>query len=497
MAPPTVSVIISSCLECSVKHVSSSSLGRSWRLGTSTTTPAVPACSRCNQMFTEGEEMYLQGSTVWHPGCKHSPRGEERQRLLPASLALLSKTERQPTRSSSESICSRPGSSIPSSPGHTIYAKVDNEILDYRDLAAIPKVKAIYDIERPDLINYEPLYTTSLDESEERESVGELQSSRRECSPMLEDRTRSPTPTAEGYYEMRERILHRSTSQGSIGSPIYSRHNYTPTLSRSPQHFHRPDQGVNIYRKPPIYKQHAQSKSADDIIKSAKFPSAYTPGPDYPAKIETDCWSFPIFHAALGTDGRRRSREEDEEELQKRRQIQEEHLNKIQSGLGKMILKEEMEKEMIREHHARSLSAQRYEHGSNRNSPSKTGSLPGYGRIGLHRPQSTDFTQYNSYGDVCGGMREFQPMHDGHRPASRMDRGVSMPNMLEPKVYPYEMLVVTSRSRSKLPRDVDRTRLERHLAPETFFEIFGMAIQEFDRLPLWKRNELKKKARLF
>uniref|UniRef100_A0A9J7ZSE6 Actin binding LIM protein 1a n=1 Tax=Cyprinus carpio carpio TaxID=630221 RepID=A0A9J7ZSE6_CYPCA len=450
--------------------------------------PSCARCSRCNQMFTEGEEMYLQGSTVWHPSCKHSPRGEERQR---------------PTRSSSESICSRPGSSIPSSPGHTIYAKVDNEILDYRDLAAIPKVKAIYDIERPDLINYEPLYTTSLDESEERESVGELQSSRRECSPMPEDRTRSPTPTAEGYYEMRERILHRSTSQGSIGSPIYSRHNYTPTLSRSPQHFHRPDQGVNIYRKPPIYKQYdlaafaAQSKSADDIIKSAKFPSAYTPGPDYPAKIQTDSWSFPNFHAALGTDGRRRSREEDEEELQKRRQIQEEHLNKIQSGLGKMILKEEMEKEMTREHHARSLSAQRYEHGSNRNSPSKTGSLPGYGRNGLHRPQSTDFTQYNSYGDVCGGMREFQPMHDGYRTGTRMDRGVSMPNMLEPKVYPYEMLVVTSRSRSRLPRDVDRTRLERHLAPETFFEIFGMEIQEFDRLPLWKRNELKKKARLF
>uniref|UniRef100_A0A8C1BVI1 Actin binding LIM protein 1a n=1 Tax=Cyprinus carpio carpio TaxID=630221 RepID=A0A8C1BVI1_CYPCA len=444
--------------------------------------PSCARCSRCNQMFTEGEEMYLQGSTVWHPSCKHSLRGEERQ---------------QPTRSSSESICSRPGSSIPSSPGHTIYAKVDNEILDYKDLAAIPKVKAIYDIERPDLINYEPLYTTSLDESEERESVGELQSSRRECSPMPEDRTRSPTPTAEGYYDMRERILHRSTSQGSIGSPIYSRHNYTPTLSRSPQHFHRPDQGVNIYRKPPIYKQHAQSKSADDIIKSAKFPSAYTSGPDYPAKIETDCWSSPISHAALGTDGRRRSREEDEEEHQKRRQIQEEHLIKIQSGLGKMILKEEMEKEMIRERHARSLSAQRFEHGSNRNSPSKTGSLPGYGRNALQRPQSTDFTQYNSYGDVCSGMREFQPLHDGQRTATRMDRGVSMPNMLEPKVYPYEMLMVTSRSRSKLPRDVDRTRLERHLAPEMFFEIFGMEIKEFNRLPLWKRNELKKKARLF
>lgn len=111
------------------------------------------------------------------------------------------------------------------------------------------------------------------------------------------------------------------------------------------------------------------------------------------------------------------------------------------------------------------------------------------------------------------------------------------------KVYPYEMLTVTNRGRAKLPRDVDRTRLEvitsaellpalhvavwepsvdlstlhpsiplhppsashlsfslslqRHLAPEVFFEIFGMEIQEFDRLPLWKRNDMKKKAKLF
>lgn len=33
-------------------------------------------------------------------------------------------------------------------------AKVDNEIIDYRDLAAIPRVKAIYDIEHPDMISY-------------------------------------------------------------------------------------------------------------------------------------------------------------------------------------------------------------------------------------------------------------------------------------------------------------------------------------------------------
>ncbi|MEQ2243784.1 Actin-binding LIM protein 1, partial [Ilyodon furcidens] len=300
--------------------------------------PSCARCSRCNQMFTEGEEMYLQGSTVWHPGCKNTTRTEERHR-------------ERPTRSSSESICSRPGSSIPGSPGHTIYAKVDNEILDYRDLAAIPKVKAIYDIERPDLITYEPMYTTSLDEKEERrECVGELHSVRRERSPMPDDkssRNMSPTLPAESCYDRRDRILQRSTSQGSIGSPVYNRHGYTPTLSRSPQHFHRPDQGSNIYRKPPIYKLH-------------------------------------------GLEARRRSREDEEDEALKRKQLQEEHLSKIQSGLGKLILKEEMEKEQIRERHARSLSAQRYDPKMNScdadpTSPTKTNSLPGYGRNGLHR----------------------------------------------------------------------------------------------------------------
>nr|XP_046259011.1 actin-binding LIM protein 1a isoform X6 [Scatophagus argus] len=459
--------------------------------------PSCARCSRCNQMFTEGEEMYLQGSTVWHPGCKNTTRTEERHR-------------ERPTRSSSESICSRPGSSIPGSPGHTIYAKVDNEILDYRDLAAIPKVKAIYDIERPDLITYEPLYSTSLDEREERrESVGELHTARRERSPLPDDkssRNMSPTPPCEGSYDRRERILQRSTSQGSIGSPVYNRHGYTPTLSRSPQHFHRPDQGSNIYRKPPIYKQHDtaaiahQSKSADDIIRSATFPAAYAPSPDDSSRSEGDRWPYSL--AVLGSEGRRRSREEEEEEALKRKQLQEEHLSKIQSGLGKLILKEEMEKEQIRERHARSLSAQRYDPkqtncDADLTSPTKTNSLPGYGRNGLHRPQSTDFTQYNSYGDMCGGGREFQHIKDGRAALARMDRGVSMPNMLEPKVYPYEMLMITSRGRAKLPRDVDRTRLERHLAPETFFDIFGMEIQEFDRLPLWKRNDMKKKAKLF
>ncbi|XP_069899981.1 actin-binding LIM protein 1 isoform X5 [Globicephala melas] len=442
--------------------------------------PSCARCSRCNQMFTEGEEMYLQGSTVWHPDCKQSTKTEEKLR---------------PTRTSSESIYSRPGSSIPGSPGHTIYAKVDNEILDYKDLAAIPKVKAIYDIERPDLITYEPFYSSGYDDKQERQSLGE--------SP----RTLSPTPSAEGYQDGRDRMIHRSTSQGSINSPVYSRHSYTPTTSRSPQHFHRPDQGINIYRKPPIYKQHdaaalaAQSKSSEDIIKFSKFPAAQAPDPSEIPKIETDHWPGPPSLAAIGADMRRRSsgREEDDEELLRRRQLQEEQLMKLNSGLGQLILKEEMEKE--RESRERSsLATGRYDSSINSAShalSSKTSSLPGYGKNGLHRPVSTDFAQYSSYGDVSGGVRDYQTLPDGHMPGMRMDRGVSMPNMLEPKIFPYEMLMVTNRGRSKILRDVDRTRLERHLAPEVFREIFGMSIQDFDKLPLWRRNDMKKKAKLF
>ncbi|XP_026560612.1 actin-binding LIM protein 1 isoform X9 [Pseudonaja textilis] len=449
--------------------------------------PSCARCSRCNQMFTEGEEMYLQGSTVWHPDCKLSTKGDEKLR---------------PTRTSSESIYSRPGSSIPGSPGHTIYAKVDNEILDYKDLAAIPKVKAIYDIERPDLITYEPFYTSAYEERQERQSLGE--SSRYGSSPVHDEsspRTLSPTPSAEGYQDIRERMIHRSTSQGSIGSPVYSRHSYTPTMSRSPQHFHRPDQGINIYRKPPIYKQHAalaaQNKPFDDIIKSSKFPAAHAPAPNEIPKIETEYWPGPPSLAAVvGFDMRRRStgRDEDLEELQRRRQLQEEQLMKLNSGLGQLILKEEMEKE-------KSLLASRcYDSPVNSSlhaTASKTSSLPGYGRNGLHRPMSTDFGQYNSYGDVSNTTQDYQFHPDGLVPGMRMDRGVSMPNMLEPKIFPYEVLMVTNRGRNKILREVDRTRLERHLAPEVFQEIFGMTIQEFDKLPLWRRNDMKKKAKLF
>lgn len=55
-------------------------------------------------------------------------------------------------------------------------------------------------------------------------------------------------------------------------------------------------------------------------------------------------------------------------------------------------------------------------------------------------------------------------------------------------------LLVTNR---KFPEDVDRSHLELHLSTEDFFHALHMTREEFFRLPDWKRNELKKRAKLY
>ncbi|EDM00053.1 rCG35876 [Rattus norvegicus] len=210
--------------------------------------PSCALCVRCGQMFSEGEEMYLQGSSIWHPACRQAARTEDKSKE---------------TRTSSESIVSVPASSTSGSPSRVIYAKLGDEILDYRDLAALPKNKAIYNIDRPDMISYSPYISHS--------AVGDRQS------------------YGEGDQDDRSYKQCRTSSPSSAGS--VSLGHYTPT-SRSPQHYSRPagtvsvgtssclslsqhpsptsvfrhhyipyfrDTGVkdNIYRKPPIYKQHA------------------------------------------------------------------------------------------------------------------------------------------------------------------------------------------------------------------------------------------------
>uniref|UniRef100_A0A671QED4 Dematin-like n=1 Tax=Sinocyclocheilus anshuiensis TaxID=1608454 RepID=A0A671QED4_9TELE len=299
------------------------------------------------------------------------------------------------------------GPSAPGSPATSIplsnspKARMDNQVIGYKDLAAIPKDKAILEVERPDLMVYEPHFNISA-----LDRIGLSRSRERSMSP----HSVSPPPSPE--------VSHQASVDQTGTS--HSKH--------------------------------------DVIIESSKFPAAQPPDPNQPSKIETEYWPCPPSLASMEIEWRKKAAEqgkpieddEFEDLTEDAKRLQEQELQKIQSNLGKLILKEEIEKSVLIRRKTRSL-------------PDGTN---------IHLGMSGLF-----YG--------------------RMDRGSSLPSILEQKIYPYEMLVVTHRGRSKLPPGVDRTRLERHLSPEEFQSLFGMSITEFDRLSLWKRNDLKKKVSLF
>ncbi|KAF1511127.1 Dematin, partial [Eudyptula minor novaehollandiae] len=308
------------------------------------------------------------------------------------------------------SVCSSRGSSVPGSPS-SIVAKMDNEVLGYKDLAAIPKDKAILDIERPDLMIYEPHFTYSL-----MEHVELPRSRERSLSP----KSISPPPSPEVIREWLESRTPSSTPQAT------SRQGSSSARS-SVQHFHRPETDtteLNIYKKPPIYRQkgeqgclshgtghpgalphplcpaehhpgahHGKHLIEDLIIESSKFPAAQPPDPNQPAKIETDYWPCPPSLAVVETEWRRRmaskrGEEEEEdltEEMKNLRELQRQELSKVTSNLGKLILKEEMEKSLPIRRKTRSLPDRTPFHTSLHMGSYKSSSLPASGRSTLTR----------------------------------------------------------------------------------------------------------------
>uniref|UniRef100_A0A665U4W8 Actin binding LIM protein family, member 2 n=1 Tax=Echeneis naucrates TaxID=173247 RepID=A0A665U4W8_ECHNA len=310
--------------------------------------PTCARCARCEQMFAEGEEMYLQGSSIWHPPCRQAAKQEEKSKV---------------TRTSSESITSVPASSASGSPSRVIYAKLGEEMLDYKDLAALPKTKAIYNIDRPDMLSYSP-YVSYPSEERHYGEVDQLLNPLSFGLPKSPHQRRPSSPSSNSslggdMHATRYTMLFesgRSTPSLSTYSDGKSPSS-TSTYVAAPRHFHIPETMVkdNIYRKPPIYKQHG------------------------------------TVHLLFNT----------------------------------------------------------------------------------------------SFSGLVSARCIYSPINLSHCLLCMC------------QVYPYEMLAVTHRVKVKLPRDVDRTRLERHLSPEDFQMVFGMTLEQFDRLALWKRNDLKKRAHLF
>ncbi|XP_076636002.1 actin binding LIM protein Uncoordinated 115a isoform X1 [Colletes latitarsis] len=99
-------------------------------------------------------------------------------------------------------------------------------------------------------------------------------------------------------------------------------------------------------------------------------------------------------------------------------------------------------------------------------------------------PSSTTYT---------GGLGSVVGSHGGHHVRRSLpDMGTTSSE--PPKLYPYHLLVITN---YRLPADVDRCNLERHLSDAEFEAVLQFTRAEFYRLPQWRRNEIKRRARLF
>ncbi|KYN01897.1 Actin-binding LIM protein 1 [Cyphomyrmex costatus] len=117
-----------------------------------------------------------------------------------------------------------------------------------------------------------------------------------------------------------------------------------------------------------------------------------------------------------------------------------------------------------------------------------TGSITDVDRRALNDggilPSSTTYT--GGLGSVVGG-------HGGHHVRRSLPDMGAAPTE-PPKLYPYHLLVITN---YRLPADVDRCNLERHLSDAEFEAVLQCSRSEFYRLPQWRRNEIKRRARLF
>uniref|UniRef100_A0A8B9UAU7 Dematin actin binding protein n=1 Tax=Anas zonorhyncha TaxID=75864 RepID=A0A8B9UAU7_9AVES len=262
------------------------------------------------------------------------------------------------------SVCSSRGSSVPGSPS-SIVAKMDNEVLGYKDLAAIPKDKAILDIERPDLMIYEPHFTYSLMEHVELPRIWGVPGCGINPPSFL-----SPPPAALAVSQIH---LSSSVPRGECTGGGFAHGGVMPKPHSGPHH------GKHLIE--------------DLIIESSKFPAAQPPDPNQPAKIETDYWPCPPSLAVVETEWRRRmaskrGEEEEEdltEEMKSLRELQRQELSKVTSNLGKLILKEEMEKSLPIRRKTRSLPDRTPFHTSLHTGSYKSSSLPASGRSTLTR----------------------------------------------------------------------------------------------------------------
>ncbi|XP_066946542.1 actin-binding LIM protein 2-like isoform X22 [Macrobrachium rosenbergii] len=539
--------------------------------------PTCARCTKCGDPFGDGEEMYLQGTAIWHPRCGPGPT--ENGTVLNGSI----------------------------SNGHHVNG--DQKVERERDFDGLSSTAS---------------ETQFIETVESTGRWRRFSGPYRTCSPGLILReyksSQSPVDITRIYTYS---YLTAEPSQGYLKRPLDP---YDRPPPKSP-HFHRPPPDCRKLSLPKTNSRLGMRVLVDQMqtetprpksphmnneepIALSHYPGGRKPPSGDVSRIERDDFPAPPYPY---TDPERRRRwsgstkavsidetdeatelEDDETLLEDPKLKKEEaELSKIATGIGKVFLQQVKEREKIRAWKAthldprnasRSPAADRepgnkLRFGTSLNaSPSRmtdhnrpwgpeddefdrgssyrcsTGrssatipsynvvsSLrqppkPGYGfsprntfyRQGLgsisalhgdysfsglgEKTQSTEFSSARS--DVSAGS-----LTDADRSALNAElcasttyssglRGYSsysphlrrsLPNMHHmssepPKIYPAHLLLV---SNYRLPNDVDRCHLERHLSDTDFEMVFHMTRMDFYRLPEWRRNDLKRRAKLF
>ncbi|KAJ6223678.1 hypothetical protein RDWZM_002223 [Blomia tropicalis] len=437
--------------------------------------PTCARCTKCGDVFADGEEMYIQGTAIWHPRCGPGP-GEKID-------STDSQLECQYYGTESPSMSSTISRSI--SPFGRYYRKASRS----------------------------SPYT-------EKEMLGN-------------DLSR--------YYTYS--YLTAEPTQGYLRKPV------DPRPPKSPQ-FHRPAEYHYRRRTPTRLNRHGMQVMVDTLqtgtprpkspamnneepIELAHYPNAKKPNPSDVPTIERDDFPAPPFPY---TDPQRRKYYSNDE------------LDTINAPSRDMDRPKpwEEDNDYIDGHGTfyRNSTITRSQPYINYNMVSSLRHIPkpGYGLKSntiqpvtnghespsyvdskyLEKTQSIEFSSGKSdisitsdHNDKSFGhymnhstsghsfrMTPFSEGFNGYRYASYSPHfRRSMPNVNlhqhsnePPRQYPYHLLITNN---YRLPPDVDRCHLERHLQNSEFEYLFGMNRMDFYRLPEWKRNELKKRLKLF
>ncbi|XP_014477000.1 PREDICTED: actin-binding LIM protein 2 isoform X7 [Dinoponera quadriceps] len=486
--------------------------------------PTCARCTKCGDPFGDGEEMYLQGAAIWHPRCGPGPTGpngivnghgdtpqhRESERIS-SSASEMQFSLRSRTPSLNGSLCS-PYSSL----SRKYYpARTGSPGLILREYGR----GAPEDVSR--------IYTYSY--LTETPSQGYL---RRPIQPY------DKPPTSPHF--------HRPSSSRSIRS----------SGGRSSRSGMRALVDALSDTRP---KSPASQVDNDEPIELAHYPDAMKPPPGAQPPIERDDFPAPPYPYTDPERRRRWSdtykgvpASDDEDEVDNKTYIKEaeqklkkeqDELSKIDTGIAKVFLQDrEKDRENLRHKAAnvdprnasRTPSAAReptyrlrYESPVGA-SPSRnidharpwedddgfsyrssgpsynvsTGSITDVDRRALVCTTAPYYSRRISMNDggilpssttYTGGLGSVVGGHGGHHVRRSLPDMGAAPTE-PPKLYPYHLLVITN---YRLPADVDRCNLERHLSDAEFEMVLQCSRAEFYRLPQWRRNEIKRRARLF